>query len=978
MTTIQPFGGWLGSYHIRVPNLASREWQYDTVPRISVPWQHGVLVSIPDAGDDSIYIDGADISRLLARRSPDGSFRSGFVPLIPGDHVLASSKRVSVQMVGYSHYDAYFLAAADTHPVPVRSQTIRSIGCASTVDTVIRIWNLDWDSNGVSSIQIVSSDAPGLSVTSSSLPVTLSPMELPDIAVTFTDIPEGITEGELGLFNQDDSLVGIIPFHIQRPRVSAEWSESDVDLGVLVPAQNGRDSVVWIYNSGELSLTIDSIPVSPPYTITEPSFPHTIQPGDSVVVHISATPSDTGEFAASLIAYLSPCHPPLPLQVHVRRVAASTPAINLVGTSPAHIRCPDATFDTARFTVDNPTDGPVQVDSIRRVGTSSFSPLVPFTPTLLGPGEELAVEYVWQSGAAGAETGLFRMYFGEGYDSIDVQLEGVKDSLSLDIPDTVVDMGRISQCADSLEYTSIPVRNSGNVPLVLSSLSTRLANVDVSTDMDNDTVQAGETFRLNVDPTSLEVGAWTDTLLLDLEPCSLTYRIPISYEIVRSQLTVAPASIDLGTVDTCQDDVTFEAALINDGSTADTILYVAGPDDSINVEYLTSSGLGPGDTAVVRVHIPIQNPGLLEREIRFVSIGCSDTATLIARADVTAPMYAVNPPSLDLGTLPSGATRRDTIRFVNVGTTPISIENIDTSSIPDGARISYRSAELNPVLPGDTLSWPVVWQSFRPDSGFITIRFRDGCPGDLMIPLRSRATPLNLSFWFPDTSAFVDDRIGIPLMGSGSSPYSGNFIVAARASWSVRSLVPDRVTSGGTSATIDDNVIAGDTRVLQLRYQGELPQDPGAVLTLDNIVLLGLQDTTTLSLTIDSIRSAEPELQYHVDFEDGRFTTLGICRVGGDRFVRIGPASAPRLPSPNPTPGSVTIPVECVNRPEAVSIAFYAVSGSLAARFSVDTKLTSTGHTSVDVDLNSLPDGLYHYRVSGSTCESEGNVVVQR
>jgi hypothetical protein len=173
----------------------------------------------------------------------------------------------------------------------------------------------------------------------------------------------------------------------------------------------------------------------------------------------------------------------------------------------------------------------------------------------------------------------------------------------------------------------------------------------------------------------------------------------------------------------------------------------------------------------------------------------------------------------------------------------------------------------------------------------------------------------------------------------------------------------------GAAADITRDAIVGDQRIVGIRYRGPLPVD-GTIATLDLLTLLGRADTATLDIDSASMVVAADGISGTIARRAGFFRTLGICYVGGGRFVRIDPAVRLDRIVPNPVVVTGRFLIELPER-GWTTLRLFDHLGREVARM-LDGELDSGIHT-VTLDASGLPSGAYF-------CElcSGGQVVRQK
>lgn len=189
-------------------------------------------------------------------------------------------------------------------------------------------------------------------------------------------------------------------------------------------------------------------------------------------------------------------------------------------------------------------------------------------------------------------------------------------------------------------------------------------------------------------------------------------------------------------------------------------------------------------------------------------------------------------------------------------------------------------------------------------------------------------------------------------------------------------LAPERLTTPvpGGSISITRDTIDGVARALRFSYSGPIPAD-GTLAVLESLVLLGLSDTASLHIIDPAAMPENETVTMTVTGRDGFFRTLGICRIGGDRFIRLWDAATPSKISPNPASASAVIRFE-TSADGPVLLRLFDGMGREVSR-PVEGHLPAGEHE-VNLDLRLLPSGLYSYELRSGAGVVRETIVVRK
>ena len=191
--------------------------------------------------------------------------------------------------------------------------------------------------------------------------------------------------------------------------------------------------------------------------------------------------------------------------------------------------------------------------------------------------------------------------------------------------------------------------------------------------------------------------------------------------------------------------------------------------------------------------------------------------------------------------------------------------------------------------------------------------FETGCPEAVTFELSGEPGIIPLRLYPEMTSGYVDQQVTLPLRLENRAGFRGNVRLRAEMRWEYRNLYFSALQTSLPNGRIEvelDSII-DDDRVIQFTYEGPLTSLENDLLAkLDILVLLGINDSTEITVNVLELLPLAPENRLELIDEDGLFVTLGICEVDGHRFVRIDqPLQATKL-YPNPADNHVKIDLQ--------------------------------------------------------------------
>lgn len=216
------------------------------------------------------------------------------------------------------------------------------------------------------------------------------------------------------------------------PTASVEVNPLVVSFGDVVVSGTGSD-VITITNTGDLSVTVDSIQIAGPdaaHFAHDAAANYTLAPSEFVSFNIDFSPAVNGPLSASLVITTSADATPVavalsgngvsPGGVNVAPVAVDFGSVNIGNTSPARI-----------FTVTNNDIASHEVSAIELGGADSAEFVIsqaPALPILLAAGQSTTVDVAFAPSSGGAKAAQLTLHLDDGtpeHEHVAADLTGV-------------------------------------------------------------------------------------------------------------------------------------------------------------------------------------------------------------------------------------------------------------------------------------------------------------------------------------------------------------------------------------------------------------------------------------------------------------------------------------------------------------------------------------------------------------------------
>jgi hypothetical protein len=502
-------------------------------------------------------------------------------------------------------------------------------GCTSSRDMTVELTN-----NGGTDATLTAADisAAGFSVVAPSLPIVLKPGGKLSLVVRFSPGIAGVTSGTATLHGNPCDLETILALRGSKLASLVALNPSSVDFGISLACETvQRDTIITVMNNGAAPVDLGTPGIVAPYSIIAPSFPATIQPGDTLRVQVRYTPTRGTHSSDLRLPYQSgTCRDTLRIKldgIHELPSLASDPASIDMGLLAGCTTSRDTTI-----TLRNNGAMPLTIDSTqlptgwRIVSTGS---------TTLLPGATTTLTLRYEPSSNGPTVGTLRLLLNPCAQEITIDLRGTKQGPSFTLPDTI-DFGDVIFCTDSTVSRTFTLTYSGDtatsasVPSVLlvpSVPSTFSTNLTPGTILPPDTPAP---FTVNFAPTT--DGPTTAELQLRLEPCGVDRTIYLRGNRTTPRLTATPTPLDFGTI-TIGATATRQLSYINSG----TVPIVVGRVDGLLLPFglvattpTLPAPLQPGDT----LHVTVSYTGTQGTAQTIAQAVTTTPCTLIADAQI--------------------------------------------------------------------------------------------------------------------------------------------------------------------------------------------------------------------------------------------------------------------------------------------------------------------------------------------------------
>ncbi|MBC8145639.1 MAG: choice-of-anchor D domain-containing protein, partial [bacterium] len=919
-------------------------------------WRHWAMITAPSSATSSVTIDGAPVS--FAYPHSDGAYTTALVEVAPGPHRVSASRPVNVQIFGDNNYDAYAMPAGMRLREPFRSPGIYARTCNASIDTIITLSNF-----GGEQIEVTSTSFTTASTSSRTFPST--PFLVPaggtrQVGIRIVLPRYGRLIDTLRInTSTSGSRPLIIPIDITRDSLAIEVVEPIVDFPVATSSRPTSDTIVHVVNSGTGPVRITALSFTGPFAIVSPTLPITLNAGDTAAVRIRFAPLAVGTSAGRGTVQIGPCGAPVTFDVSGRRLR--TAAVDVPTITIPDAECGVDTVDIP-IIVRSVGEEPLRFDSVevRGPGAASFTVTNPAAGTLVAPGSTLVAMLRFAPRLPGRYTIQLRVWnsVSPGGYLLTSLIDARRVSAIPTVSRASIDFGTRGACSGD-STTSITIRNSGTAAMEVKGIATS-TSAFASTTTPGFTVLPGDSASVSVVFQATNGGVFNDSLRIAIEPCDTTIVVALAGARDVASIGGATDTVDLGTLATCALPRQSTVSVTNTGSVALDLTSATVEGSAFTIDSISDSTLSVNQSADVRIVVD-GPPGTYRGSVVVNAEPCGVERRIPIRFVVGNAALELTGDLNFTAVLPNTPTQM-TATLRNTGSIPTAIESVAIAPVVSGLTIISPTTPFTLAAGANT---PVVveYNSPEPESFATVLNVASTTPCVLALSLAVSGQHVNtaaLGLTLPDTVGYVDSRVVIPVTAHRVSEGNERVTVRFEVRWnsSMLALESSTTTIASGSLAIVNQSTAGYERIVEFEFSGLLPPD-ATIAALEMRVLIGTADLTPLRITGASASSIDVP-QWTVSNRDGSFRTLGICSIGGGRFIRIAGTFTVKRIAPNPAGDRVTLSIESDARAR-VGIAIVDALGHRIA--SVLDGEFAGGLSEASVDVSNVPYGLYFVEV---------------
>jgi hypothetical protein len=599
---------------------------------------------------------------------------------------------------------------ATAAPSPQLTLSTASLSFGSvTVDTATT-QSLTLTSTGTSPVTINSAaiTGPGFSILDGHWPTTLNPTESMTVRVQFDPATTGVANGQIAI-SSNSSTESTAIVTTSGTSTAAASPQLAVSAGSLsfgsVTVNTATTQPLTLTSTGTAPVTVNSAAISGTgFAIVGGSFPITLDPSQSITLHVQFLPEATGAASGQItISSNSSSGSTTGVALSGTSTAAASPQL---AVSAGSLNFGSVTVDTATtqsLTLTSTGTAPVAVNAPAIVG-AGFTTVGGGEAITLNPGQSTTLQVQFDPATSGAASGQITISSNSSTGGTTViTLNGT--SIAAASPELKVSSGSLSfgdVIVDTSTTQSLALTSVGTAPVTINSA--RITGPGFAIVGGNLPVTLSPTqsvpLQVQFDPT--QTGAANGQITISSNSSSgATTMVTLSGTSTAAaspQLTVSATSLNFGNV-TAGTATTQSLTLSSNGTAPVTVNSAA----ITGIGFTIVGGtlpvtLSPTQSVTLQVRFGPTAIGAASGQIAISSNSSAGSTTVVmlngTSTAATSPQLTVSAASLSFGNVTVGTATTQSLTLSSTGTAPVTVN----STLVSGSGFTIVGANLPVTL----------------------------------------------------------------------------------------------------------------------------------------------------------------------------------------------------------------------------------------------------------------------------------------
>ena len=424
----------------------------------------------------------------------------------------AGSTSGSITVASTSTNSPATISLSGTGVQPLISVTPSSSSFGNVIVGVTSTQKITLQNPGSSTLSVTQASLTGSGYTLSglALPLSIAPGGASSFSVGFAPASAGTFSGSLTLVSNAPNAPTSIALSGTGVASTLQLSASSTSLGFgSVNTGSSATLNVSVSNTGNSSVTISQITESGAgFTLTSPTVPLTLSPGQSTSLSVKFAPSATGTFAGTVTVTSNATNSPLTISLSGTGVQ---PQIAVVPSSVAFGNVTVGVTNTQTVTIQNPGTANLSISRASASGTGfSFSGLA--LPLSLAPGTSTSFSAAFTPASAGNLSGAITLVSNAPNSPTTIALSGsgVSSTYQLSANPTSLSFGSLTTGTSATQ--TVTLSNTGNASVTISQVSVSGTGFSLSSIGLPVTLAAGQTTSFNVAFAPVSAGSVTGSV----------------------------------------------------------------------------------------------------------------------------------------------------------------------------------------------------------------------------------------------------------------------------------------------------------------------------------------------------------------------------------------------------------------------------------------------------------------------------------
>jgi len=566
-----------------------------------------------------------------------------------------------------------------------------NINVGSSRDSIVTISSVGNAKLNINSITISGADASSFTFTAPTLPYEIASGSNYLLPVRFTPVSVGAKSAIMIITHNAEGSPDTVSLNGVGVKPEILISPDTLNYGDVFTG-SFKDLKFSISNSGSAPLIISSITKSGTdiaqfyrYSFPDSSLlPIVVNPGSMVSVNVRFAPNSDGQKSSFWILNHNAQGGQTTLYLRGRGVTSSVSIQPSPSLDFGSVQLGDR--KDSSILVSNTGSTPVTISNIFLSGTDQSSFTSSSGVIILQPGEKLKVDVRFLPVSLGSKSAIINIVTSASAQPYTVTLTGNGVGIPVIVVDpTDLDFGSIN--INSISTKTVKVRNTGNAPLVISSiqfLGTDAASFTLASPDVTFTVNPNESYDLQISFIPTTIGNKSARVVLNHNSAGSNSTINLSGIGVNAAITIQPNSLDFGDI-LVSSSSSKSIKISNNGSATLTInsLSIAGTNQtmfSLVSAPATPLSVAPGSSVDLNISFSPSSVGSKTAELIISSNASSVDSRIPLSGRGVAPGFSITPsPTLDFGSINVSASKNGNITITNTGTAPLLVSNLQIS-----------------------------------------------------------------------------------------------------------------------------------------------------------------------------------------------------------------------------------------------------------------------------------------------------------